>query len=125
MKNPILKLIRFILGYTIIILSAIFRPRQLQRSNDAKKEIDKQTKSMYLYQFYLCPFCVKVRRHIHRLNLNIDFRDAKDDPKHRQDLLEGGGRLKVPCLRIDEGDNTSWLYESSDINDYLSSRFLA
>jgi len=34
-------------------------------------------------------------------------------------LQEQGGRVTVPCLRIDNGDNIEWLYESSDIIDYL------
>jgi glutathione S-transferase len=60
---------------------------------------------------------------LHRLNVPVALRDAKHDPVHRQALLEGGGRVKVPCLRIDEGDKTTWMYESKDIIAYLDGRF--
>ncbi|HAI96784.1 MAG TPA: glutaredoxin, partial [Methylococcaceae bacterium] len=36
---------------------------------------------------------------------------------------EGGGKLKVPCLRIEEDGKVSWMYESSDIINYLEDRF--
>jgi len=29
----------------------------------------------------------------------------------------------VPCLRIEEGDKTVWMYESKVIIDYLNQRF--
>lgn len=38
-------------------------------------------------------------------------------------MLAGGGRIKVPCLRIDEGGETRWIYESEDIVAYLDDRF--
>ena len=42
----------------------------------------------------------------------------------REELLAGGGTIKVPCLRItDDAGDTSWMYESSDIIAYLQGRF--
>jgi hypothetical protein len=42
----------------------------------------------------------------------------------RVELLAGGGRLKVPCLRVvDAAGGESWMYESKDIIDYLEGRF--
>ncbi|MBT7717899.1 MAG: glutathione S-transferase domain-containing protein, partial [Halieaceae bacterium] len=38
----------------------------------------------------------------------------------------GGGNLKVPCLRIDQGEQDyEWMYESKDIIQYLEARFAA
>jgi glutathione S-transferase len=53
----------------------------------------------------------------------VALRDAKNDPQHRQALLEGGGRVKVPCLRIEEEGKVSWMYESKAIIAYLDKRF--
>ncbi|MCJ8267834.1 MAG: glutathione S-transferase N-terminal domain-containing protein, partial [Psychrosphaera sp.] len=58
-----------------------------------------------------------------RLNLNIELRDAKNNAQHRQELLEEGGRIKVPCLRIQEGEKVTWLYDSNAIITYLDQRF--
>jgi glutathione S-transferase len=69
---------------------------------------------------------VKVRRSMKRRSLHIETRDALRNAQARHELLEGGGRLKVPCLRIrDAGHQERWLYESSDIVRYLEDRFAA
>ncbi|MHA5666064.1 glutaredoxin family protein, partial [Pseudomonas aeruginosa] len=68
-------------------------------------------------------FCVKTRRAMHRLNLPMQLKDAMNDPQARQALLEGGGKVKVPCLRIEENGQVRWMYESSEIIAYLEGRF--
>ena len=63
---------------------------------------------------------MKVRREMKRLSLNIELRDAQHDSQHREQLLQGGGQVKVPCLRIpQEGGNDTWLYESDNVIQYL------
>ena len=43
----------------------------------------------------------------------------------KQELLAGGGDLKVPFLRIGEGERGfQWMYESRDIIGYLEGRFV-
>ena len=49
--------------------------------------------------------------------------DAKNDAEHRQALEQQGGRIKVPCLRIEENGQSTWLYESKAIIAYLDQRF--
>ena len=39
-----------------------------------------------------------------------------------RELLQGGGKSTVPCLRIERGIEVSWMYESMDIIDYLSNQ---
>ncbi len=122
-KMGIIKCIRFILGYLIVVLNFVCRPKQKNRSQLEQERVDQETKQLTLYQFYLCPFCVRVRRMIYRLGLSIEYRDAKNNEIHRQELLTEGGRIKVPCLRIEEASGTRWLYESRAINAYLSEKF--
>ncbi|MFT5170482.1 MAG: glutaredoxin [Candidatus Marinamargulisbacteria bacterium] len=119
----IIKLVRNGLGHLIVLGNAVFRPKQISRSEAEQRAVDLETQKLTLYQFHLCPFCVRVRRMIDRLNLSIDYRDAKADPVHHDALLAGGGKVKVPCLRIEEDQKVTWLYESLAINDYLFSRF--
>lgn len=57
-----------------------------------------------------------------RQNLNIALVDAKQD-EHQRTLTELGGKTKVPCLRIEEQGEVRWMYESSDIINYLNQRF--
>ncbi|RAP38999.1 hypothetical protein DID80_01310 [Candidatus Marinamargulisbacteria bacterium SCGC AAA071-K20] len=119
----ILKLIRFILGRLIIFLNFVFSPRKMKRTTDKQNKVNKACEKLSLYQFYRCPFCVRVRRMMTRLNLNIVCLDVKKSKKHEADLIAGGGKRKVPCLRIEEDDKVTWMYESVAINEYLSKRF--
>lgn len=46
------------------------------------------------------------------------------DPGAREELLAGGGRGMVPCLRTDRPDGTStWMYESRDIVRHLRDQY--
>jgi len=119
-----MKLIRWVLGRIILFFDALTRPKPLQRPAGEQVKVDAVTPQMALYQYLACPFCVKVRRQMRRLNLNIEIRDAKGDSENKQQLLEQGGKLQVPCLRVEEpGKPVQWLYESNAINDYLAQRF--
>jgi glutathione S-transferase len=61
-----------------------------------------------------------------RQGLKIETRDVKRNDLAREELLAGGGDLKVPCLRIGGGERgAQWMYESKDIIGYLEGRFLA
>ncbi|WP_438282446.1 glutaredoxin family protein [Pseudomonas alabamensis] len=119
----IVKALRVGLGQLIVFGDWISRPAKRKRDPAAQAQVNQAARQLSLYQFHACPFCVKTRRTLHRLNVPVALRDAKHDPVHRQALLEGGGRVKVPCLRIDEGDKTTWMYESKDIIAYLDGRF--
>jgi len=117
--------IRWFLGRIILLLNFIFSPRAFKRDPEQQRELDLRTTHLSLYQYEACPFCVKVRRALRRNGLNIEVRDAKKVEEYRTELLQGGGKLKVPCLRIDEGEgNVSWMYESSDIIHYLEQTYI-
>ncbi len=120
----IFKPIRWVLGQIIIFIDWVTRPKPVQRAGDAQADIDQQTKNMALYQFKMCPFCVKTRRQIHRLALNIENRDARNDPQWNQELINDGGKYQVPCLKLVKADGSvEWMYESSEINNYLEQQF--
>jgi glutaredoxin len=117
-------IIRWLLGRIILILDALTTPSGAKRSKDAQAFVDQQTKSMAIYQFKACPFCVKVRRALKRHSLDIELRDAKKNETFRNELLTQGGKIKVPCLRIEENGVVQMMYESSEIINYLENRFL-
>lgn len=120
----IFKPIRWALGQIIILIDWLTRPKPMQRSVEMQSEIDKQTESIVLYQFKQCPFCVKTRRTMRRLALSIEKRDARNNPKWNQELINDGGKYQVPCLKITADDGSiEWMYESTNINQYLNERF--
>ena len=118
------RLLRWPLGQIVIFLDWISGPKPPERSDEEQQLLDAQTASLKLYQFQQCPFCVRTRRSIRGLGLNIETRDARNDPRRHAELIEQGGRYQVPCLRIDKGEgNIEWLYESKNIIRYLDQRF--
>lgn len=119
----IVRAIREGLGRLIVLGDALTRPKSIERTAVAQAKINEQVKDLSLYQFYACPFCIKTRRAIHRLNLPIATRDAQKTGQHRDDLSKFGGKIKVPCLRIERENKDQWLYESNDIIAYLEEQF--
>ncbi len=120
------KTLRLIIGPIILFIDKITTPKGIKRPEEEQQKIDREVTNLVLYQFKTCPFCIKVKRNNKRLSLNIETRDAQHNPSHREELLQGGGQIKVPCLKIvDEKGNDSWMYESDDILQYLKDRFAA
>ncbi len=118
------KSLRIVLIPFMLLWEFVTTPRGVVRDAAAQQQVDQQSRNLVLYQFKTCPFCIKVRREISRLSLPIELRDAQKNMQHRAELLQGGGAIKVPCLQIrDEHGNVQWMYESSDINQYLKTRF--
>lgn len=119
----ILKLIRIILGEIIIALDFLIPVKRKKRSVAEQNDVNNTLNAYALYEFRRCPFCVKVRRHMRRLNIDIERRDALKNKIHEQDLINQGGKRKVPCLRIEKEGKVEWLYDSKVIKTYLSSQF--
>lgn len=119
----LMKALRVGLGQLIVLGDAVSRPRPRTRSAQGQATVVKEAARLSLYQFHACPFCVKTRRALHRLNVPMTVLDAKNDPAARERLLAGGGKVKVPCLHIQEEDQSRWLYDSNAIIAYLEQRF--
>jgi len=119
-----MKFVRWLLGRIVLTINFLTQPRAIKRDPAAQAAIDARTAKMALYQFHACPFCVKVRRVMKKHALNIELRDAKNDPVFKEELTSQGGKHKVPCLRIENAlGEITWLYESKDIISYLQGEF--
>jgi glutaredoxin len=116
--------LRLILQPFMLLWAKLATPKGIVRSAEAQQKIDLACGKLALYHFPTCPFCIKTRHAMARLSLPIALRDAQHDPKHRDDLLQGGGKIQTPCLQItsDQG-SVQWMYESNDIIQYLQQRF--
>jgi glutaredoxin len=120
-----MKALRVGLGQLVLLIDFITRPSKKKRTPEAQAAVDQSAQDLTLYQFHACPFCVKTRRTLRRLNVPVALRDAKNNELDRSTLLNEGGKIKVPCLRIEESGQTVWLYESKAIVAYLQQRFSA
>ena len=95
-----MSLIRWFLGKLILFINALTLPKPIQRDDFNQNKLNKKTKNLSIYQFEACPFCVK-------------------------ELVIGGGKHKVPCLRIRKTNaKTEWLYESDDIISFLKKNII-
>lgn len=118
------KTLRIVMTPFMLLWEKMTTPKGVVRQPEAQQRIDQQCKNMAIYQFKTCPFCIKVRRELSRLSLNIPLLDAQNQPQNRETLLQGGGRVQVPCLKItDEQGKAQWIYESSEIIRYLHEHF--
>lgn len=122
------RLIRLILTPFMLLTEWLTTPKAMVRSQEQQARVNAACQQLALYQFLACPFCIKVRKEIARLGLNIEKRDAQHNAIHRNELQNSGGKVKVPCLRIEHEQTAAnqppqWLYESADIIHYLRQRF--
>ncbi|MFO8152373.1 glutathione S-transferase N-terminal domain-containing protein [Thioalkalivibrio sp.] len=116
--------LRTVLTPFLLLGDKLTTPKSIERDPADQARVDAETSELALYQFPACPFCVKVRRAMKRLALNIELRNAQHAGEHRDALIEGGGKAQVPCLRIAQPDGSvEWMYESGDIIRYLEDRF--
>lgn len=118
------KTLRIVIGPFMLLGEFLTRPKGMARPAASQAEVDAQCRSLALYQYKTCPFCIKVRQEMRRLSVKIEGFDAQQAGHNRDELLSGGGQAKVPCLKItDPAGNSQWLYESGEIIKYLRSRF--
>ena len=118
------KTLRLVLGPVMLLKERLTSPKGVQRDAAAQAAIDLQCQSLALYQFNTCPFCIKVRQEMRRLSLPIDKRDAQHNAANRDELMQGSGATKVPCLKITEANGeTRWLQDSNAIVTHLRERF--
>jgi len=103
----LLKALRNGLGLIIVFIDKLTRPKPIMRSDEDQKIAQAAVQGISLYQ---------------QLNVAIESRDINRNPMHRENLEAGGGRVKVPCLRIEKGDDVEWMYESDDIINFLKMR---
>lgn len=119
----VLKMLREGLGRVIVFVDWVTSPKRLERDPEQQALVNEQVKAMNLYQLYACPFCIKTRRVLRRLNLPIVTRNVQNGSPYRTELENGGGRIQVPCLRMQQNGEDVWMYESSDIIRYLQKQF--
>ena len=118
------KTLRIILGPVMLLKEKLTRPQGMVRPQVTQQDVDRQCQSLALYQYKTCPFCMKVRREMARLSLDIKRIDAQPPGANRDALTTQGGQTKVPCLKItDAAGRSQWLYDSEKIVGYLRQRF--
>jgi len=119
------KTLRILLGPVMLLKEKLTKPKGIVRLEATQQSVDQQCQSLALYQYKTCPFCMKVRKEMASLSLNIQKIDAQPPGAERDTLTREGGQTKVPCLKItDAAGKSQWLYDSEKIVGYLRGRFV-
>jgi len=77
-------------------------------------------KKLILYQYDRCPYCTKVKEYLDSKNITVEMKDTLYEQSNRDELINAGGKLQVPCLII---DGTQPLYESDDIIKWFEENY--
>ncbi len=75
-----------------------------------------------LYHLPTCLFCWRVRFAAWRMGVSLPMKNLMLSPTAQRELVNEGGSMQVPCLRIEEAGVVRWLYESADIIAYLKKK---
>ena len=80
--------LRLVLTPFMLLSEKLSTPESVTRSAEEQARADEASKDLALYQFKACPFCIKVRKEIARLGLNIETRDGSRWWPHQSALPE-------------------------------------
>ena len=85
----------------------------------------KQVEGHELYCYSACLYCAVVRFAIWRLGLKIPLKDILSQAGNSAELIAGGGKIQVPCLRVENEDgDVRWIYETTEIIRYIKTEFV-
>jgi len=69
-----------------------------------------------LYYKPTCPYCIKVLHFLEQNDISVPLKNINENSQNRQELINIGGKVQVPCLVIDG----KALYESDDIIQWFT-----
>lgn len=85
----------------------------------------KQIEGHQLYYYSTCLYCAVVRFALWRLGLKIPLKDIVFQLGNNAELIAGGGKSQVPCLRVEnEGGDVRWIYETTEIIRYIKTELV-
>ena len=112
-------------GFFFMFADHWFKVKPLIRSNKEQSSLDRESRSIQLYFSKTCPASIKIKRRCQKLGLRVVEKDVERVNAYRNELIHGGGEVRVPCLRIEGRSNqdTRWMYNTTKIMQYLERRF--
>ncbi|WP_414500393.1 glutaredoxin family protein [Zymobacter sp. IVIA_12111.31 C1] len=92
-------------------------------THDAKVQTAPIAKDAPLVLYYRddCPYCWNVMSYLNDHHRELPMKEINSSEAISNELIIGGGKRQVPCLRIREnnGNKVTWLYQSAEIIKYL------
>ncbi len=96
----------------------------LEGSTKRVRSYPKKNPLHVLYSMDVSPYCRKVIRALDRAKHGVEIRDVLESDEAFQELMRGGKKDQLPCLRIRAHERSNeaedrWMYESNDIIRFL------
>lgn len=92
-------------------------------THEAKAQTAPIAKDAPLVLYYRddCPYCWNVLSYLNDHKRELPMKEINSSEVISNELISGGGKRQVPCLRIREnnGNKITWLYQSAEIIKYL------
>lgn len=104
------------------MFSRIFKKSRDTEQPSETLQITPGFENLALYYRNSCPFCLYVLGCMRAHKIVLELKNTAEEEANLQALVQGGGKSQVPCLRIEEKGKVKWLYESSDIVEYLEKK---
>lgn len=118
-----MKLTKQIKGKALDLVDRLMPVRPQPRSSEQRNLLERESRRMHLYYCRSCASSLSIKRHCERIGLRVVEKDVVRVNAYRNELLNGGGEPRVPCLRVEDEQGVRWLYSQEAIRNYLNSRF--
>lgn len=114
---------RLIFTSLAIMMASLAVPALAGSLHAADATAPEATKDSPLVLYYRddCPYCWNVLSHLSDQHRTLPVKEINESTEAASELVQGGGKRQVPCLRIREnnGNKVTWLYQSTEIIKYL------
>ncbi|MFC3679637.1 glutaredoxin family protein [Bacterioplanoides pacificum] len=118
-----MNLTRQVKGLAADVLDRMVPVKPVNRSPEELNRLERASRKMHLYFCRSCSSSIEIKRYCEKLGLRVVEKDVDRVNAYRNELVHGGGVPRVPCLRVEDGEQGRWLYSRDTILAYLKQRF--
>lgn len=115
-------LTRHLKGKTLDLVDRLVPVKPFERTHEEQVLLDRESRRMHLYYSRSCSSSITVKRFCERVGLHVVEKDVERVDAYRNELVNGGGESRVPCLCIHKKSGDIWVYSPEAIVDYLRDR---
>ena len=117
-----MNLTRHLKAKTLSLVDQLVPVKPVERPQEQQSLLNRESRRMHLYYCRSCPSSITVKRNFERAGLHPVEKDVERVDAYRNELVNGGGESRVPCLRVCGHDGDKWIYSPEAIIGYLEQR---
>lgn len=117
-----MNLTRHLKGKTLSLVDRLVPVKPFERTQEVQVLLDRESRRMHLYFSPSCPSSITVKRYCEKVGLNVVEKNVERVDAFRNELVNGGGESRVPCLCVHKESGDVWVYSPDGIVQYLRHR---